>query len=152
MKKLDDLKNLLAFTSVSHLTEFRFVPPIDDNAKTRIKDAKHFFEDSLKGLKSIVKRRGPYYIVEDLNEILEYTGHYLKNKGAVQQEREIDQLVNEFENHIRRLDILEKDPRRFYSEETFKRKNLIYICRKMAEFYQRKAEGELLRAGETSDD
>ena len=39
-----------------------------------------------------------------------------------------------------------------YSEETFKRKNLIYICRKMKEFYQRKAEEELLRLGETSDD
>lgn len=152
MKNLDDLNNLLAFMLVSHLTKFRFVPPMDENAKIRIQYTKHFFEEAVKGLKSIVKRRGPYHIVEDLNEILEYAGHYLKNKGAVQQEREIDGLIKEFETDIERLNVLEKDPRRFYSEETFKRKNLIYICGKMAEFYQRKAEEELLRIGETSDD
>ena len=152
MKNLNDLEKLLAFSSVNHLVGFRFVPPIENDAKVRIKQVRYFFEESLKGLKSIIKKRGPYHIVEDLKEILEYTGHYLEHKGAVQQEREINQLIREFESHIERLNVLEKDPRRFYSEETFKRKNLIYICGKMGEFYQRKAEEELLHAGENCDD
>ena len=122
MKNLDDLDNLLSFTLVSHLAKFRFVSPIDENAKIRIDYAKHFFEETIKGLKSITKKRGHYHIIEDLNEILESTGHYLGNKRAVQQEHEINQLINEFRINLERLDVLEKDPRRFYSEETLKRK------------------------------
>ncbi len=141
MKNLDDLKNLLAFISVGHLTTFRFVPPIDENAKIRIQYTKHFFQEAVKGLKSIVKKRGHYHIVEDLNEILEYTGHYLGNKGAVQQEREINELIKEFETGLERVDVLEKDPRRFYAEET-KRENLGYICERMANLYQRKIEAK----------
>ncbi|VVB83063.1 Uncharacterised protein [uncultured archaeon] len=145
-----DLENLLAFNSIGYVIAYGLTP--DEDVKISLEHVKTFFQEAIKGLKSMVKRKGPYHIVEDLKEILESNGHYLEHKGALQQEREINQLAKEFGEYIERLDVLDKDPRRFYSEETFKRKNLAYACQKIAGLYNQKVKEEYARIGETSDD
>jgi len=146
----NDLERLLSFNSITYLIGHKLIP--DDDAKISLGHVKDFFQEAVKGLNSMVKKRGPYVIVKDLKEILETTGHYLEHKGAVQQGREINQLVGEFKGYIERLDALKEDPRRFYSEETFKRKNLIHICERMTNLYNQKVSEDYAKIGETQDD
>lgn len=145
-----DLEKLLSFNSINKVIDYKLIP--EEDTLISLERVKHFFQESVKGLKSMVKKRGPYVIVEDLKEILETTGHYLEHKGALQQGREINQLVKEFEEYIERLNALKEDPRRFYSEETFKRESLAHICERIAGLYNRKVEEDYARIGKTEDD
>ena len=140
MKNLDNLDKILAFTTVSDLISNR--SPVDNNAKARIEQVKNSFEEIVAGMNSIVKKKGPYVLVDNLKEILEATGHYF-DKPKSRQKLQFNETIKEFLGYVNRLNLLEENPEEFHAEEDFKRKRLLYTCKLIGDFYQRDLNEEM---------
>jgi hypothetical protein len=151
MGRLDSLDKLLAFVSISDVMRNELVE-INKDTKMRLKHAEAFFEETAKTLKSIVRKRGAYGNTESLREILESAGYYLEGKELPQQEKDVRHIIEEFEGYSARLKVLEKNPRLFYSEETFKRKSLLLVCEKMRHLYQEQVYKEYSKDNRTLQD
>jgi hypothetical protein len=95
--------------------------------KLEIDDARKIFKNIIRGLESIVN-------VEDLEELTKLAGcDNIANCPTLQ----IKEVIARYKEILKSLDELETDAEGFYKKE-FKAENLLHMCEKMRNFYERK--------------
>jgi hypothetical protein len=139
MKNLDSLDKLCAFKSVSSLIALEIVP-VNDSTKIRIRHVEDFFEKVIATAKTLTNHEVAYVILEngDLRKILEIAGYSSSNKSILQQKEGIIGVTEKFEKYVERLRILEENPRRFYAERYWERRNLLRLCEDMGNYFEGK--------------
>ena len=104
----------------------------DNRYDFRIKKAREIFDETLRGLKSLIER-DRYYIVEDLREIIEASGYDTSKLSEIQ----VGQLIARFNGVVHTLDELAKNPKQVYRKrgELF---DLEETCNMMGDVYRMK--------------
>ena len=102
----------------------------DNRYDFRIKKAREIFDETLKGLKSLIER-DRYYIVDGLKEIIETSGY----DASTLSKEQVGQLIARFNGVVHTLDELAKSPREVY----WKRGELFDLeetCNMMGDVYR----------------
>jgi hypothetical protein len=148
MKSLDNEKRLMMFRSAEKTIRNKLVLVNDSNERKRIEQAGDFFDETINGIRSVIKRETKYVLVDNLRKMLEFAGYSFKD-FASQQEKELGKAIADFGQYRNWFRELEDNPKRFYSEE-YRTLELENICDRMKNFYQRLVDEEDFR--ENSDD
>jgi len=128
-ERINNFGNQLTFTSLSYLLKNNILP-VNENAKARIRKAEDFFVEIADALENITNNKGKYIPVQNLKKILEFAGYSTSNMGMAAG-------LQEFKRYAESMRAFDKNPRRFYSEEDYKRGRLLKICEAMKTLYDR---------------
>ncbi len=107
---------------------------IDEEKKLRIGKLEEMFADLAKGIDSMIKKESPYYLVEDLFDILELQGYHLGNKPFNYQASEAKQAMNEFTEYGQLFHKLGENPEEILSNKSNKNK-LLEVCAGLQSLY-----------------
>jgi len=139
MNSINNLKKKFAFDLIAYLIKNKVVP-VNDGVSVGIEQAKEFFDGIVKTAESITQNKASYVMINNFRQILEYDSHYFGDKTISKQKSQLEKVVKEFKGHIECLDALEDNPKKFYSENQYKKRRLLNTFEKMRVFFKRKTE------------